>query len=358
MKSLRHILLFFLILLICKNVFADRDTISISSKPGISLFVDYCSFGISAKSGKIDAWASVFVVNNSDDTLSFLTSGGLKLHKFFLSDQPEMQLVDHFCMKNDSIVPVIIPSRQYRTFRLEFNLTTLADTNFTFKIGMHLIKIPKRISEPVDWSKVPEQKTIIWSDEQKYQTDADLGRLFSPQHYRENMLKRPLPNFIPLTAGDRENLHLSIDQVNISPLRQTVFGGTKCFITDCLLTLTNNSNTTLKYMSMDASWWQIYTVDNKNFELGADPWDVFKNEPVVLELPPHKSVTRRVPILTLKDSFRGEKLRIAMSVQQPWSDFYSSRLPFFDDLASFDPDEYMLRPVTQNLIWSNEVTIN
>jgi len=357
MKSLRFIVSFFLILLIGKSVFAAPDTISISPKPGISLFVDYCSFEKTDKYGNLNAWASIFLVNNTNDTLSFLTSGGIDLHDFFFSNSPEMRLVDQFSLRKDSLVAAMIPPRQYREIRLLFRLTVPVDTSFKFRIAMNLSKIPNNLSEPFERNKVPEQRTILWSDEQKFQTDADFERLFF-EHRQTYMLRRPLPNFIPLTASDRENLRLSIDDSNISPLKQTVFGGKKCLITDCSVTFTNNSNHTLKYMTMDASWWQIYSLDNKNFELAADPWDVFKNEPVILELPPHQSVTRRIPIITLRDSFRGQKLRIAMSVQKPWSDFYSSRFPFFDELFSFDPDEYMLRPITQNLIWSNEVTIN
>jgi hypothetical protein len=149
-----------------------------------------------------------------------------------------------------------------------------------------------------------------------------------------------LAKFIPTSQADTIDYHLYINETKISPLKDTTFGAypVKCLIAHCPLTLTNNSNDTLKYLTMSASWWDFYTLDNKNFALAADYWNVFKNGIVVRVLPPHQSVTIAITIVTYKNYYRGQKLRIAMSLQKA--------------------EAYIIqKPKTANMIWSNEVSI-
>ncbi|MBV8389466.1 MAG: hypothetical protein JO080_06680 [Mucilaginibacter sp.] len=143
-----------------------------------------------------------------------------------------------------------------------------------------------------------------------------------------------------IKCDDTSDYKLQIIENKISPLKDTVFHGNKCWITHCPLVLTNNSDYTLHYLTATASWWDIYALDNNNFELAADYWDVFKNGIEIRSLSPNQSITVDIRIITHKDYNRGGKLRIAMSVQKAGP--YSSQ---------------MLKPKTVNQIWSNEVTI-
>ena len=128
-------------------------------------------------------------------------------------------------------------------------------------------------------------------------------------------------------------------------MKDTVFGGNKCLVTYCPLTLTNSTSDTLRYAGMSASWWDIYDIDNKGFSLAADYWNVFKNGPVVHVLPPHQSITKDIKIITYKDYYRGEKIKIAMHLQKVVP------IPVAGDIKSIGSD-------SNYIIWSNEVTIH
>jgi hypothetical protein len=155
-----------------------------------------------------------------------------------------------------------------------------------------------------------------------------------------------LPDFNSFTQIDTSKYQLKIFKFQF-PLKDTIFHGEKCLVTHCPVTLINNSKDTLKYMAMSASWWDLYALDNKNFELAADPWDVYKNETEVLTVPPYQSRTRSIPIITYKGYYRGQKLRIGMSLQRPGFELPDLKMSVLE-----------LKPKTTNLIWSNEVTIN
>jgi hypothetical protein len=155
--------------------------------------------------------------------------------------------------------------------------------------------------------------------------------------YSTMVFGHPKYGIIGDVEGDTITYRLNISEAQMHLLKDTIFNREKCLITHCPLTLTNNSNDTLKYMAMSASWWDFYTLDNQNFALATDWWNVFKNGQEVLVLPPHQSVTKNIPIITRKGYYRGEKLRIAMRLQQL---------------------HFGLPDLQKSLIWSNEVTVN
>lgn len=156
------------------------------------------------------------------------------------------------------------------------------------------------------------------------------------------------PALINVVKKDTLNYRLDITEAQIPVLKDTVFNREKCFITYCPLTLTNNSNDTIKYIAMSASWWDLYSLDNQNFVLAADYWNVFKNGLEVIVLPPHQSITKSIPIIAYKNYYRGQHLRIGLSLQR-----LGFELPDFLNPSMLQP-----MPKTTNLIWSNEVVIN
>jgi hypothetical protein len=164
--------------------------------------------------------------------------------------------------------------------------------------------------------------------------------------YNAMVLARPLPGFNNVAKRDTLNYRLNISEAQIPLLKDTIFNREKCLITHCPLTLVNNSNDTLKYVVMSVSWWDSYKLDNQIFAFAADWWNVFKNGEVVLELPPHQSTTKSIPIITYKSYYRGQKLRIAMSLK---------RLGLA--LPNLERGTLPLRLTTTSLIWSNEVVI-
>ena len=155
----------------------------------------------------------------------------------------------------------------------------------------------------------------------------------------------PITNSNSVPLIDTLKYQLKIFKFQL-PLKDTVFNREKCLITHCPVTLINNSSDTLRYLTMSASWWDIYSLDNKNFALAADPWDVYKNGPVVLTLPPYQSTTKSIPIITYKAYYRAQKLRIGMSLQRPGFELPDLKMAMFEPL-----------PKTTNLIWSNEITV-
>jgi hypothetical protein len=151
---------------------------------------------------------------------------------------------------------------------------------------------------------------------------------------------KPANSNMSVKHDDTSDYKLQIIESRIASLKDTVFKHNKCWIAHCPLVLTNNSDYTLNYLTATASWWDIYALDNNNFELAADYWNVFKNGVAIRSLAAHQSTTVDISIITYKDYNRGGRVRIAMSIQKAG--------PYMPQI---------LKPKTINQIWSNEVTI-
>ena len=165
--------------------------------------------------------------------------------------------------------------------------------------------------------------------------------------YKAVLFNHSISRFISNAPADTLNYSLHITENQMPLMKDTIFGREKCLITYCPVTLTNNSNYTLKYLTMNASWWDLYSLDNQNFKLAEDYWNVFKNGPKMITILPHQSNTQIISIITYKSYYRGQQVRIGFSLQ---------RLGFeFPDL-NIIPSQPMSK--TTNLIWSNAVTIH
>jgi hypothetical protein len=120
------------------------------------------------------------------------------------------------------------------------------------------------------------------------------------------------PTLKPLTAIERRNYVITIDQNKVSKTKfipanskYNYYGKTVLFVP---VVLTNNSNDTLKYLTMSCSWEEFYTVDKNNFAaIPIEPCD--KNIPKELTLAPHKSVSIKVPVIKIQN---GKKFKIGM----------------------------------------------
>ena len=108
-------------------------------------------------------------------------------------------------------------------------------------------------------------------------------------------------------------------------------------------TLTNNTNDTLKYLSMSCSWQEFYYVDND--KMSVDQVTCSGNDMIILTLAPHKSVGNEVKLVvgqitdTSKIKFKIgiNLLKATKNENNVWN-------------------EYKGQQETKNIIWSNTIT--
>ena len=114
---------------------------------------------------------------------------------------------------------------------------------------------------------------------------------------------------------------------------------------DCILipvTLTNNSNDTLKYIGMSCSWWDIYEIDNSQINILQLNEIYYKNGPAIITIAPNTSSVVNLPIGWIKGQTKTTEFRIGMILQK-----------YIDNKQIID----FSKLETNNIIWSNEVTI-
>ncbi len=104
-------------------------------------------------------------------------------------------------------------------------------------------------------------------------------------------------------------------------------------------TLTNNTNDTLKYLSMLCSWWDFYYVDNDRIEVYKGVCK--KNFEIMLTLLPHKSVDREIKLVIGQTTGTSKlKFRIGINLLK---------------VKNEKIDEWKELRNTKNIIWSNVI---
>ncbi len=106
-------------------------------------------------------------------------------------------------------------------------------------------------------------------------------------------------------------------------------------------TLLNNTNDTLKFLTMSCMWSIIYSTNNSNVEM-AGPWACDGNFPVLITVPPFKSYQAAFYVVVKPNSLK-QKFKIAIHLHKVKSEFEFHGLDFFSG------DNY--KP---QVIWSNE----
>ncbi|MGZ3750797.1 MAG: hypothetical protein ACXVB0_14145 [Mucilaginibacter sp.] len=145
-----------------------------------------------------------------------------------------------------------------------------------------------------------------------------------------------------LTAKDKQNYVLSIDQRQIGKPKITEAGGKKYGQQFIPVKLTNNSNDTLKYITFSCSSEFIYQVDNHAIVVDHQPCQ--KNVPVVKKVPPHKSTVAMVPVkFTLTSGF-DRRFKVGLCVKK----YNDPKDVDFANLITMDK---------ANVIWSNEAEV-
>jgi len=127
----------------------------------------------------------------------------------------------------------------------------------------------------------------------------------------------------PLTATDRKNYVMTIDPIAVFMTKYSLpkdndYNKSVLFVP---VKFTNNSNDTLRYLTMTCSWEEFYTTDNH--EVAIIPGrNCDTNFPKDLILRPHKSIKLTVPVVKIHG---GKKFRIGMiliKVDQKNDSFY------------------------------------
>ena len=110
-------------------------------------------------------------------------------------------------------------------------------------------------------------------------------------------------------------------------------------------TVTNNSNETLKYLSMSCSWQEFYYVDNNKMSI--DVGVCTKNGPIIVNLAPNESVNKEIKLQIKQDNggFNKIKFKIGMNLLQVKNENTTSQLY----------DEFLKDKFMKNIIWSNSI---
>jgi hypothetical protein len=151
-----------------------------------------------------------------------------------------------------------------------------------------------------------------------------------------------------LTAAEKRNYVLSIDQTKIANsseegLNYPPYDCKKYRYMSIPLKLTNNSNDTLKYITMSCSWQDIYGTNSKNIEVLMSACD--KNVLTKKMLRPHKSMITYIPIRIIKMArWSNTNFKVSMNVCRDMGQ------------NSFGIEMLDLSVVANN-IWSNEVKL-
>ena len=167
---------------------------------------------------------------------------------------------------------------------------------------------------------------------------ADIGKVPQPMFYR--LTSQDKLNYT-LTAGSAIKIKRDTFLYKFTPNDFRV----KQQKQDCLIIpvkLTNNSSDTLKYIGMSCSWWDIYQTDNPQVSILEPNIECYKNGLTVLEIAPNHSVVVNIPVGYEDEQTKGNHFKIGMILEKYIENKQIVELNKFD---------------TNNIIWSNEVTI-
>jgi hypothetical protein len=170
---------------------------------------------------------------------------------------------------------------------------------------------------------------------------------FSTFGYAQSSHRIAKSTIKPLTALDRKNYVMTIDQITVSMTKYSLpkdnyYNKTVLFVP---VKLTNNSNDTLKYMTMTCSWEFFYmTDDEKIAKISLKSCDT--NIPKALTIGPRKSIMVKVPVVGKQ---RGKKFRIGMILIKVDKGNNSFDYPIDKVLSFRNRDKYT--------IWSNHIEL-
>lgn len=338
---MKHLSLLACLMLVFKGMSAQVHPEGASSA---KLIIDYTSISYTTDL-QPQLYVQFSVINNTNKEQVYLT-GEDAPSMFFSVDNEDLILPpDNKNVGNNSYIHRTIASHGSMNIGLIFKLRHEPDSVFRFKLGMKLVPYSANAND----IKLRNVETT-WSDVNEVKLKR--GRTFYERAIKEKAqrnLQEPLPIYHALTPQERNDYALTVDSGKIGlPVDTSMYffvdkRKTKFLL--CYVNLENHSNDTLAYVTMNCNYLNIFLVDNKDFSI--PPIMCYKNGPEVVKIPPHGARKMSIPLMINRFGPENRKFRMGMSLQK-----FVSR-----EQLRFDPELYLLRPETSNLIWSNEVHI-
>lgn len=328
-----------------------RALVNNSTNSKLTLFIDNVNYSaLNWDNPELVLNVSVLLINNSNDTISYVGTHW-SISKFFTVDNKNLFIHDDN-LKNSKVFHILVPP--HRTSHWSQGLLTLRfhkepDTTFRFKIGMRMLKWKHDYDVNPPNEKEIEGAKMIWSEIEVFKTNSEQKDLnyLTNKDFIERKLKKPLPIYYHLTDKDRKNYILSIDPNVILKKNDTIINGKKGGLLTLPVRLKNKSKDTLKYINFTCSWWDIYQTNKKQVQVLGDVCN-FNIETTVI-IPPQGSLTENLSVYFDRQVVNSPIiLKIGISLQK-YIDL--------EQLMDFEPETYLLRPETSNLIWSNEIKI-
>jgi len=339
----------------CHNNASNQVHDYLANLSKIEILIYECGFSDYPEKN-MSLYVSFFIINNSDDTLRYTNTRSL-FSRFYCTDNTKMTVADD-PLPRDSIQRVVIPPHKGKYAYIYLKLGK-SDMNFKFRIGMKLLRWHASNSKTILAEIAHDKQDTIWSNVKIFNTTKNHS-VSAPaeDQYQARILEKVLPAFFSsLTDGDKKNYTLSIDQNKIKQLKETIVDTVdvrnkmllkkKSRVAICEMQIHNNSNDTLKYASMSCSWLETYVTDNVDFKI---PEQIcLQNIPELRVIPPRQSSIVEIPIVTDLKTALPRKIKIGLSLQKCTEDPFNTVPGLF---------EMVLKPLTRNMIWSNEVEIH
>jgi hypothetical protein len=290
---------------------------------------------------------TIFLNNNTNDTLYYQGYRGSDCDNllFNLKSNPYFHLADGVCNSTIYSKTALPP---HRSQKLELFLTSNKepDRNILLYVSMKLYKWTDDKNRQQEGDKVIGQlsDTIKLYYNSRHRQYSPIG-----SEYKKGTNILPNKDIYLLTDSDRKLYTLKIEQSKISKLRDTAFAifrvkkMKRAKVITIPVTLQNNSGDTLRFYSIDCSWYEFWNTDSNDIRFPG--WSCEHNIPEIITVAPHQQYAKNLDFLYHAKAKTASQYRISLSLLKVSTDDHRD--------FEFSPGDY----ARFNKIWSNEVTI-
>jgi hypothetical protein len=285
----------------------------------------------------------VYIVNNSNDTLNYCGTDWLYKDIFIVSKNSYVFL-ENQDSKKQLFIKNTIPPHRSQEIELLLSESKSPDTMINLNIQMKLFRWVTGELDNLN------NKNLIGSltDNVTIKYDKQHNQCFDKQdtetlYQKENKIL-PDINLHLLTASERKSYILIIDQRKITvPHDSLLYKGKRVNTFNVPVLIRNNSNDTLKFMTMSCSWDYDFDIDNKDIHMNG--WNCDKNVPKIIKVPPHRGFLRVLPVNIDEGQLKkGIRFKVSMNLTIDDGNHHLFEL-YTDPTGKY------------NQIWSNEVVV-
>jgi hypothetical protein len=301
----------------------------------------------SSNNGRMCQTSLAFIVNNSNDTLTYWghdvedgLNGWLTNYRqtdlFTISKNKFMRLGD-----TDCIEPLFkrktIPPHRSQLIPLKLFLSNTPNGIIRIKIDF---KLYRRFGTENFEESTKNHVAEILTDSVILKFDN--GNTVTDWEKEAKKIRSipPITDLHLLTDEERKHISITVDQTQVkrsSGRRYSYIKG-KVFLVHAVIH--NKSDKVLKYLSRGESPEEYYHVDNQNFKI-PDPISE-NNSPIIVTIPPNEERTEIIPIIFKVNKLKyTERLKVGININEDVPNYLS--FFYFEGLKQF------------NIIWSNEV---